>query len=146
MTTEHTQGRWDYESHSMGQVVVVFDENGQTIARMAMLNGSAEANARRIAACVNACDGLSDETLEAGFTFAKHADKHAELTAQRDGLLELCKELWPVLKDAKSAIRKINVERERGMGYYHAEVEWLLERHLEIETLMKKIKVLGGEA
>ena len=43
-----------------------------------------------------------------------------------------------ILKDARFAINKINAERNRGIGYRHAEVEWLLARNEQIVDVLKE--------
>ncbi len=48
--------------------------------------------------------------------------------------------LISILQDARSAIGKIKIERIRGMGYYHAEVEWLVEREDDIQAMLKVAK------
>ena len=59
-------------------------------------DGSPEANARRIVACVNACQGIPTENLEPGsFLEMNHADNAyvRQLTIQRDSLAEALREL-----------------------------------------------------
>ena len=59
MTTKHTQGPWSHETHSMGQVVVVTDAAGTTIARMTLLSVKEnEANARLIAVAPEMLEAL----------------------------------------------------------------------------------------
>jgi len=43
-----------------------------------------------------------------------------------------------ILKEARRAIVKIQVERERGMGYFHAEVDWLVNEKDNIDKLIKQ--------
>jgi hypothetical protein len=49
-----------------------------------------------------------------------------------------------ILKEARGAIRKIEVERQRGMGYYHAEVDWLVQERENIEKLRADIRAFIG--
>lgn len=53
---------------------------------------------------------------------------------------EMLKEADRILCEARSAIGKILVERERGMGYFHAEVDWLVEERDNINKLIKAIR------
>jgi hypothetical protein len=53
---------------------------------------------------------------------------------------EMLKEADRILCEARSAIGKILIERERGMGYFHAEVDWLIDERENINTLIKAIR------
>jgi hypothetical protein len=53
---------------------------------------------------------------------------------------EMLKEAERILCEARSAIGKIVVERTRGMGYFHAEVDWLVNERDNINTLIKAIR------
>jgi hypothetical protein len=57
--------------------------------------------------------------------------------------LELLKEADRILCEARSAIGKILVERERGMGYFHAEVDWLVNERDNINKLIQAIRARG---
>ena len=57
-----------------------------------------EANSRRIVACVNACEGLSQDALDGGWTAKGISDYAKELEAQRD-------ELLLALKAAETVVR-----------------------------------------
>ncbi len=46
-----------------------------------------------------------------------------------------------ILNLANGAVNKILIERERGMGYYHAEVDWLIDSIEETRLLMSLIKM-----
>lgn len=52
-----------------------------------------EANARRIAACWNACDGISTENLEQNIAIKELANRYNTVIAQRDELLQGLKNL-----------------------------------------------------
>jgi hypothetical protein len=45
-----------------------------------------------------------------------------------------------ILCAARRAIGKILVERERGMGYFHAEVDWLINERENINKLVDAIR------
>lgn len=101
MSAQHTQGRLTVAGPTIqgGE-----DACGVPLAIAHMLNpyagatGAAdrvEANARRLVACWNACEGLTTETLEvAGSGIAPSLneifEEHGELMAQRDELLGIC--------------------------------------------------------
>lgn len=53
---------------------------------------------------------------------------------------ELLREADRILCEARSAIGKIVVERARGMGYFHAEVDWLVNEHDNINKLIAAIR------
>lgn len=56
---------------------------------------------------------------------------------------EMLKEAARILREAQRAIGKIIVERERGAGYFHAEVDWLVDESGNIDSLIKAIKARG---
>ena len=58
---------------------------------------------------------------------------------------EMLREADRILCEARSAIGKILVERARGMGYYHAEVDWLVAERDNINTLVKAIRARPAE-
>ena len=51
---------------------------------------------------------------------------------------EIIIEAVRILREARRAIVKIQVERERGMGYFHAEVDWLVNEKDNIDKLIKQ--------
>jgi hypothetical protein len=55
---------------------------------------------------------------------------------------EMLKEAARILREAQRAIGKIIVERDRGMGYFHAEVDWLVDELENINSLIKAIKAI----
>lgn len=61
-----------------------------------------EANARRIAACVNACSGIETPTIE-GVSFKKLWNDHKDLMAQRD-------EILADFKAARATLERVNDE------------------------------------
>jgi trans-aconitate methyltransferase len=56
---------------------------------------------------------------------------------------EMLKEAARILREAQMAIGQIIVERDRGMGYFHAEVDWLVDELENINSLIKAIKARG---
>jgi hypothetical protein len=56
---------------------------------------------------------------------------------------EMLKEADRILCEARSAIGKIRAERERGMGYFHAEVDWLVNEYDNIINLIRAIRARG---
>lgn len=73
----------------------VFGADGYQVMRFNGYGSTDQANARRIVACVNACEGIGTETLEAGLFHSGPA-----ALADRDRLRERVKEL-------ESALQKI---------------------------------------
>lgn len=53
---------------------------------------------------------------------------------------ELLTEAVRILGEAQRAIGKILIERQRGMGYFHAEVDWLVNEQDNITKLIRAIK------
>jgi len=68
-------------------VVEIKDTNGQILFQNWNGDEPAEANARRIVACVNACAGLPTELIEQGGFAAVPVTTHREVRQQRDQLL-----------------------------------------------------------
>ena len=65
MTTEHSPEPWEAQCFdTLGADNVRSLGNGCLVALVVSTNSSKAANARRIAACVNACKGIATEHLE----------------------------------------------------------------------------------
>lgn len=89
---KHTPGPWAVETGAFDDAhhcyTPVVTAEARDIATLETAHGDALANARRIVACVNACEGISTETLEA----VSEGELHAALIrlrsykAQRDEL------------------------------------------------------------
>jgi hypothetical protein len=88
MSTQHTQGRLE----AIGDVILFPPQNGAF--RGFNLEGcpNPEANARRLVACWNACEGVPTEMLE------EYPAPFTELHAQRDELLEALELAMPALE------------------------------------------------
>jgi hypothetical protein len=97
---QHTQEPW----HTGGaNQIIVYDEHGNAICNCITFHGKHEreatrTNARRIAACVNACEGIDTGMLE-GFSrkfLARYPDLALQerqlLTRQRDNLANALRE------------------------------------------------------
>lgn len=104
----HTKEPW-YTSDEGGNFrVMAADENGgYTLADMC--SDDQEANARRIVACVNACEGIDTESLERGVS--DWSVFMRELKAQRDELLEVAQEI--LVEDIIEQLPKEFVARVR---------------------------------
>lgn len=87
MQTKHTPGRLFYWPNRNCRLQVGPSTN-YTVAEMCItpLEGQ-YANALRLVACWNACDGISTETLEASDNMAEFARR---MLIQRDELLAIC--------------------------------------------------------
>lgn len=85
-SNKHTPEPW-YASNEGGEwrVMTVDENGGYTLADMCC--GDQEANARRIAACVNALEGLNDYALLGGWSFRGIEAYAKGLEKQRDVLL-----------------------------------------------------------
>lgn len=96
MSAQHTPGtiRYDYEPGYCGELIA---SNGGTVATFT--DEPSEADARRLVACWNACEGITTERLEeidkpllmhltgADRRAARMVQERRELEAQRDELL-----------------------------------------------------------
>ena len=84
----HSPEPWKYSTDMDGRVNIFVDDGRVVTLCHAHLRPE---DARRIVACVNACDGLTTEFLETpdlAFSPARAAAKMAEIERQRDQLLE----------------------------------------------------------
>lgn len=104
MNAQHTQGRMVVNPIQLDQIATA--DASQEIARASTHRLPPEvtiANARRLAACWNACDGLSTESLERGDPLAQQlvdALNRADLAeGRRDELLEVLQEAELVLAE-----------------------------------------------
>ena len=88
----HTKGPWAVNYTKFSEVRA---ENGAVIARCVKLTSltNLEANARRIVACVNACEGVSTKLLENNPPIrelaARHNEALREIEALKNGRTEL---------------------------------------------------------
>ena len=94
MKTEHTPEPWRIGTPPPNGEQTIGNEKGLMVAVATTGHGvSAEANARRIVACVNACAGIPDEQLydqEPGCLLSAMVEQEQEImtiTKQRDELL-----------------------------------------------------------
>lgn len=98
MSGQHTQGR--LEAHPTGILRICFGDCCAPVAEIrtpyrhgiGIVKGEheAQANARRLAACWNACEGIDQETFDMGWTALsamKNAHKHEEQAAVARGEL-----------------------------------------------------------
>lgn len=110
--TQHTKGPWQYgeDGYGNGYDVVA---NGRHIVSCAE-----EANALRIVACVNACEGLDDEIFERGFTVRGQAMASARVKAQRDELLDALQQIMAGIsgceKEAKYEAARAAIAKATG--------------------------------
>jgi len=91
MEAKYTQGQWFYTTEGKNSLGLV-EQDGTNFMHMETLDNSTaascmEANARRIVACVNACEGIPTEALE-----CQSKRKISEAwVKQRDQLVSACK-------------------------------------------------------
>ena len=123
--TKHTPEPWNIYFNSQDDFVIrKMFADGQESHVVARCHSGA-ANARRIVACVNACEGFSIEELEGANLFKDSIESDAEireLKKQRDELLEALKQMvsiveihsrstknnfaWAEMDEARAAIAK----------------------------------------
>lgn len=140
MSTEHTPGRIK-SSHVFfegGAPLFLSSGDSKIIARienrvsgLPLTREDAE-NARRLAACWNACDGISTENLEnitmLGDTLA---GRFEVFRANERALMDTQEELLAALKEVKSRIEdmpqyaELTVEEEESVGGDTAELSYL---------------------
>ena len=83
--SEHTKGPWAVNYTKFSEVRA---ENGTVIARCVKLTSltNLEANARRIVACVNACEGVRTEHLENNLPIVELVARHNEALREIEAL------------------------------------------------------------
>jgi len=95
MSTKHTPGPWNVKYSKFS---IIETQEGAQVAECKNLTGlvNLQANARRIVACVNACEGIETSELEeiavSGGMLGLREDV-ARAAKQRDALLEALEEL-----------------------------------------------------
>jgi len=83
-----------------------------SMAEMCCPADIAEANARRLVACWNACEGVSTEELEAGLLPTADTPLHKRVMAERDELIEALRDL--VEHQGHVAINSVGDVRKQG--------------------------------
>lgn len=98
--SKHTKGPWAWvgrpgQSNLMaGRVKVMGHEPHEGLHFSTGFPGRDEADARRIVACVNICEGIDTESIEKHVNlFDAEADAVSKIAAQRDQLLAALKDL-----------------------------------------------------
>ena len=95
MSKEHTKGRLVAEKHDLEegvyQLYVHHDETGENVT---WIGETDEANAHRLVACWNACEGVSTELLKKNHGYKKTL----EVLEETEKINEI---LWTALEDIK---------------------------------------------
>ncbi len=153
MSGQHTPGRLTH-APQVGKpghchLAQIFDADGQSLACLDSTVDPevATQRARRLAACWNACEGISTPELEVdNVTFTAMLRERDELRAQRDELLE-------ALRDALSVCRSVSICRDRlvkrdGVVMYLQTEEWCRWAEDEVGPKLEAAiaKVKGGAA
>lgn len=86
--SEHTKGPWAFYMGVSNQTAFIKSEAGDLIS----YGEASEADARRIVACVNACEGISTDSLECLPLTANSVMALGALQQQRGELLAALKE------------------------------------------------------
>ena len=87
MSEKYTRGPWKTEGEGIHAIIRGGDATIVAV-RHRLPADVHEANARRIVACVNACEGISTENLEDNRPVKWLAQQYNEVVKQRDELLE----------------------------------------------------------
>ncbi len=115
--SEHTKGPWAVSYSKFSEVRA---ENGAVIARCVKLTSltNLEANARRIAACVNACEGVRTEHLENNLPIVELVGRHSEALREIEALKAERAELAGVLNALVDDINAL-VSESHGVAGLH---------------------------
>ena len=87
MSEKFTKGPWKTEREGIHALILGGDATIVAV-RHRLPADVHEANARRIVACVNACEGISTDNLEDNRAVAWLAQRYNEVVQQRDELLK----------------------------------------------------------
>ena len=145
--SEHTKGPWFVGYSKFSEVRT---ENGAVIARCVRLTSltNLEANARRIAACVNACEGVRTEHLENNLPIVELVGRHSEalceieaLKAERVGLVS---ELNALVDDINALKDETQSQRDKILGLASAQDSEDVFRIIESMQLSVAHKTTGG--
>lgn len=132
--SKHTKEPWVYKKSSSGSYFIYQSEgegNNDPIAGFrAFPNGYS--NAKRIVACVNACEGIPTEVLESGPHRIIQRDAAAE--RQRDELLAASKELISEIEE----LRKVSIMGNAGARNLPAFVKRLVAAHDKAKSAIAK--------
>lgn len=143
---EHTKGPWIVSYSKFSEVIA---ENGAVIARCVKLTSltNLEANARRIAACVNACEGVRTEHLENNLPIVELIGRHSEalreieaLKAERAGLVS---ELNALVDDINALKDETQSQRDKILGLASAQDSEDVFRIIEAMQLSVAHKIAG---
>lgn len=107
----HTPGPWGIRSGSDGRIIVTINEaaiearGDHFIGSTSKMGSDGAANAARIVACVNFCEGVSDDLLTSGKTlqdFSVELVRLRSMLRERDALAAKVEELAAALRDLMS--------------------------------------------
>ena len=113
--SNHTKAPWMFD----GKVVYALNKKGVNVFSAFVQDGETDedelkANARRIVACVNVCEGISTENLEYNLPVKELAQQYNEVIRQRDELLAALEEIvqhtglgHPIANFARKAIGSV---------------------------------------
>lgn len=88
--TTHTQGPWHRGGKKELRLSVVeMEKLGVSLAFPQRRDAEADANSRRVVACLTACAGISTENLEDNLPVKELADRYNAVLKQRDMLLDV---------------------------------------------------------
>ena len=121
--SNHTKAPWMFD----GKVVYALNKKGVNVFSAFVQDGETDedelkANARRIVACVNACEGISTENLEDNLPVKDLARQYSEAIRQRDELLAALEKAAAVfrayseLHDSKGATEKAISNMQHAMS------------------------------
>lgn len=107
--SKHTKGPWAVNYTKFSEVRA---ENGAVIARCVKLTSltNLEANARRIVACVNACEGVSTEHLINNLPIRELVTRNNEALREIEALKTARTELANALSELVGEIRQLASE------------------------------------
>lgn len=143
---EHTKGPWIVSYSKFSEVRA---ENGAVIARCVKLTSltNLKANARRIAACVNACEGVRTEHLENNLPIVELVGRHSEALREIEALkaerAELAGVLNALVDDINALKDEAQSQRDKILGLASAQDSEDVFRIIEAMQLSVAHKTTG---
>ena len=140
--SEHTKGPWAVNYTKFSEVRA---ENGAVIARCLKLTSltNLEANARRIVACVNACEGVSTKHLENNLPIRELVTRHNEVLREIEALKA---ERVGLVDDINALKDEIQSQRDKILGLASAQDSEDVFRIIEAMQLSVAHKAAEGES
>ena len=145
--SNHTKEQWSWQAESESVAYLVESDDATIIARLSGGDGTnnfsrAAANARRIVACVNACEGISTEMLESmQISPSMLLSMYSRLENERT---ELEKRLNNLAQENMDYLRRINALEQQLKSEMRRSFRLVADqRKKQMDDLLYRLDMLG---